>query len=222
MLVQTGSDNIRRVISYASRSLTPVERRYSQIDREGLACLYGLEKFHRYIYGAKTIDLITDHKPLLSIFGNARAKLTARLERFAMRMMTYNFRMVWSCGSTSPIDYCSRHPVPPTKSGDRSTLLTEQYVNFIIDTATPKAISLDSIKRETTNDETLQRVIQIINNGHWHEAAAEPTLRPYYNVRSELCLNAENDIVLFDRPARDSATNCCQPRTPRTRRHRTH
>ena len=52
-----------RVIMYASRSLTEVERRYSQTEREALAIVWASERFHIYLYGIK-FHLVTDHKPL--------------------------------------------------------------------------------------------------------------------------------------------------------------
>ena len=38
-------------IAYASRSLSDTETRYAQIEREMLAMVFGLEKFHHYVYG---------------------------------------------------------------------------------------------------------------------------------------------------------------------------
>ena len=46
--VQEGQE---RVIAYASRALTEVERRYSQTEREALGLLWGCETFHMYLYG---------------------------------------------------------------------------------------------------------------------------------------------------------------------------
>ena len=53
-------------VTYASRALTQAEQRYSQIEKELLAQVFGLEHNHQYVYGRKVI-LYTDHKPLVSI-----------------------------------------------------------------------------------------------------------------------------------------------------------
>ena len=61
ILVQTG-----KVISKASHTLSDVESRYSQTEREMLAVVWGVEHFHLYVYGPR-FQIITDHKPLLGI-----------------------------------------------------------------------------------------------------------------------------------------------------------
>ena len=40
-------------IAYVSRSLTAIEQRYSQIEREALAIVFGCEHFHMYLIGCK-------------------------------------------------------------------------------------------------------------------------------------------------------------------------
>ena len=63
-VTQEGHD---RPIAFASRTLNPAERGYSQIDKEALALVWGIRRFHQYLYGHRFI-LITDHQPLASIF----------------------------------------------------------------------------------------------------------------------------------------------------------
>ena len=57
-------------ISFASKSLTDVEQRYANIERELLAVVYGCERFHTYIYGKKVV-VESDHKPLEMIICKA-------------------------------------------------------------------------------------------------------------------------------------------------------
>lgn len=60
-------DGTERPIQFASQTLTPTQQRYSQIDREAYAIIYGVRKFYQYLYGRKFI-LVTDNKPIAQIF----------------------------------------------------------------------------------------------------------------------------------------------------------
>ena len=42
-------DGQMQPITFASRSLTPAEKKYSQLDKEGLAIVFGVTKFHQYL-----------------------------------------------------------------------------------------------------------------------------------------------------------------------------
>lgn len=43
-------DGTERPVVMASRSLSPAEKNYSQIDREALALTFAAKKFHQYVY----------------------------------------------------------------------------------------------------------------------------------------------------------------------------
>ena len=47
-------------IAYVSCTKTKAEQNYSQIEKEGIACIYGVKHFHSYLFG-HFFDLITDH-----------------------------------------------------------------------------------------------------------------------------------------------------------------
>lgn len=64
VLLQTQADGTKKPVAYASRSLTPTERRYSQIECEALGCVWAVEHFRAYLWGG-TFTLQTDHRPLI-------------------------------------------------------------------------------------------------------------------------------------------------------------
>ena len=68
-----------RVVAYASRSLTDVERRYSQTEKNALALVWGCERFHMFLYGVE-FTLLTDHKPFEVIY-STNSRNSARIER---------------------------------------------------------------------------------------------------------------------------------------------
>ena len=73
LMQNTPGQEDRRVVAYASRSLTDIERRYSQTEREALAIVWAVERLHLYLHSGH-FKLITDCKPVQLIFGNPRSK----------------------------------------------------------------------------------------------------------------------------------------------------
>ena len=59
-------------VGFASRSLTLTERKYSQLDKEALAIIFAVKKYHQFSYG-RQFALKMDHKPLVHIFSEKKA-----------------------------------------------------------------------------------------------------------------------------------------------------
>jgi hypothetical protein len=112
------SDGSVKAIAHASCSPKPAEQDYSQVEKEGLALIFAVKKFHKYIYG-RHFTLLTD-RLLLSIFGNRRVipvHSANPLQRWAATLLGYDFTI----GNRKPMDFgqadaisrhISSHPAP--------------------------------------------------------------------------------------------------------------
>ena len=77
-------------IYYASRALTSAEKNYQNLEREAQAAVWGMEKFHYFLYGRKFI-LQTDQKALVSIFRKHMIDVSPRIQRITIRAWQYEF-----------------------------------------------------------------------------------------------------------------------------------
>ena len=87
------SDGNERPIAFASRTLTKTEQKYAQIDKEALSIIWGVKKFHMYLFG-RSFTLYTDHQPLTSIFHLRKSipvVTAARLQRYALFLAGYDY-----------------------------------------------------------------------------------------------------------------------------------
>lgn len=98
--------NEPRIISYASRSLTSPEMNYAQTEKEALALVWAVERFHYFLFG-RYFELITDHRALETLFG-PKSKPCARIERWVIRLMSYKFKVIFKPGKTIIADPLSR------------------------------------------------------------------------------------------------------------------
>jgi len=84
-------------IAYASRTLSSSERNYAQLEKEVLSLVFGIQKFHSFLYGRK-FTLYTDHKPLTIIL-NPKIQIpplsAARLQRWELLLSAYNYKIIY-------------------------------------------------------------------------------------------------------------------------------
>ena len=183
-----------KVIQFGSRALTPVEQRYSQTEREALAITWACEHFHIFIFGAP-FTVYTDHKPLTAIFNSTRSQLSARIERWVLRMQPYEMNVVYRPGHDNPADYLSRHPVT-IKPSSREEKVAEEYLNYVVETSTPKAMTAELVATETAQDATIQAVIKALITNNWYtDEGDKSTFHALFSCRSELSVH-DSGILL--------------------------
>ncbi|KAF2900761.1 hypothetical protein ILUMI_05426, partial [Ignelater luminosus] len=107
--------------------LSSAEKNYAQIEREALAIVFGLKKYHNYLFGRR-LELVTDHSPLTIIFGkkkNVSVTAAVRLQRWAILLSAYDYQIVYKKGADIPnADALSRLPLPDD---------TELELKYILD-----------------------------------------------------------------------------------------
>jgi len=104
-LIQEG-----KVIAYASKSLTDAETRYANNERELLACVFGAEKFHTYVFGAPFV-IESDHQSLEMITKKSLSAAPARLQRMLLRLQRYDYTIRYRPGKEMVLaDSLSRLP----------------------------------------------------------------------------------------------------------------
>ena len=114
VLAHRGSNREELPIGFVSRTLTVAEKNYSQIEKEALPCIFGIIKFHTYLYSHK-FTLVTDHKPLLSLLKEHKAipqQASGRIQRWALTLVAYQY-MIAFCPTAahSNADAISRLPI---------------------------------------------------------------------------------------------------------------
>lgn len=106
-----------RPIAFASRSLSKSEQNYAQIDKEALALIFGVQKFHAYIFGRK-FTLVTDHQPFTTILGPKKgipSVAAAQLQRWAILLSAYTYNIEFrNTAAHGNADALSRLPLPKT------------------------------------------------------------------------------------------------------------
>ena len=168
--------------------MSPVERRYSQIERESLGIYFAIERFKTFLYGMK-FKVITDHKPLVTLFSNS-ANPPPRIARWVMRLMPYDFTVQYQAGIHNSADFLSRsNPLPTVASHN----IAEEYIHFITANSLPVAITLADIQAGIQADSNLSTLRTQLQSDSF------PTTGPYARFQaSRHNFSIYNDIVLFN------------------------
>lgn len=174
-----------KIVAMASRALNDTEKRYSNIERECLAVVFGLEKFEYYLYGREVI-VETDHSPLEQIFKKNIAEAPARLQRLLLRCLKFDVKVQYKPGKSIPV------------AGALSRVcITEQPVQHEVHFITSKSspIDMEAVKEASMQDTTMNRLKDVIFKG-WPNFRKQcpQELWDYWTFRCDLVI--EDGLIL--------------------------
>ena len=180
-------------VEYASRTMSSIQQKYAQIEKEMLAIQFGLTRFHQYVYGQDVI-VETDHKPLLGILKKPLAEVSPRLQRMRLRCLKYNYTLEHHSGKEMVLaDSLSRMPsTTPYTDYDE---LTEEQIDSVTEQIIPTPLGRERCTEATRQDPTMQALITYIHTGWPPTRRSVPgPIKPYWNVRHDL--TEKDGIVL--------------------------
>lgn len=157
-------------VAFFSRTLAPSERKYSQVDKEVLALVAGVKRFHDYLYG-RPFSLETDHKPLLGLLsGDKQAPqvLSPRFTRWLVFLLAYSYTLNYVPGKhLAHADALSRCPVP--------TLLCDPAPasEVLLIDSSPFVLTAADIAKASARDSEISKIIDWVLRG-WPTGTVGP------------------------------------------------
>ena len=149
---------------FASWALTGAEKNYQNLERECLATIWGMDKFHYFLYGKK-FTLKTDQKPLVSIYKKHMVEISPRIQRLTVRSFPYQpFDVQHRRGKEIPLaDALSR--VTPTPVEEDGIQLPIVAVNLITSNIPVSSSEIDLFHGESAKDPVLNLLRHYIHMG---------------------------------------------------------
>ncbi|KAJ8385580.1 hypothetical protein AAFF_G00184420 [Aldrovandia affinis] len=179
-------------ICFASRALTSTERNYAQIDKEALAVIFAVKKYHQYISGRHFV-VFTDHKPLLGLLHHSKpmpAVLSPGMLRWSVLLGAYDYELSYRPGKQlANADALSRLPLPTTVTE------TPPPLEVLLLEMVPEApLHATRIAAITLKDPVLSHVLRWVLHG-WPTDVPDGSFKPFISRRHEL--SAHKNCLLW-------------------------
>ncbi|KAJ8356711.1 hypothetical protein SKAU_G00195050 [Synaphobranchus kaupii] len=192
VFTQIHPNHTERTVAFASRTLTPAERKYSTVEKEALGCVWAVEKWRTYLWGRR-FTLRTDYQALTTLLttkGLGRAGM--RIARWSVRLLCFDYDVIYRPGAQNftadclprlPLPACSEPPVD-----------VEPEFVAMLSTAL-SALPVSEFEAACADCPELSALRSQINKG-WPPSvkAVSSELTPYYRLRNELSVK---DTLVF-------------------------
>lgn len=178
-----------KIVAFASKTLTETQSRYSNIEREMLAIVFGIQRFHVFLYG-RPFTVVSDHKPLSTITAKPINSAPLRLQRMLLQIQGYNYKVTYRPGPEMIlVDALSRLPNQENdKEIDLETCINSvQIVKIALINFSDNRQS--DLVNESSRDPILNQVKEYVYHGWPNKITELPNdIRPYFSFRDELAL----------------------------------
>ena len=188
-----------KVTLAGSRFLSDTESRYAAVEGEALAIAWGLEQSRYFTQGCNDLLVVTDHKPLVKLFGDRTLDeiTNTRLFRLKQRALPWYFRIAYLPGKTnSAADATSRHPCPsPLTISMMSLEDTSEHLTMAAisrETTELTSISWHTLSEETRLCPILSQLLHAIEQGFQGEYDQISTYMRYKDS-----LYSHNGVVMY-------------------------
>ena len=191
-----------QVTLFTSRYLTETEARYSPVEGEALAVVYGLEKTKHFILGIENLMIAVDHKPLIGLFTNRNLEdiSNPRLRNLKEKTLQYRFTMTHVDGVRNKVADClSRHPSDPAEHMeliDDPTTHTAQALHDQRTTSTSTALTIEMVANHTTADPAMKKLLNMAEEGFPNDVKEMPEeIRAYHKYRDNI--SSKDGVVTY-------------------------
>ena len=189
-------------VAFASKALNSAQSNYPNTDREMLAVVFGINRFHTYLY-VRPFRVITDHKPLEIISKKPLLRAPPRLQRMLQKIQGYDFTIEYRQRKTITLaNTLSRLPNPKDKGAleldfrvDGIEMTTAEVHRCDIDLVNFSQRKRHQLRDQTARDPTMNALMETIIQG-WPDSIKDlPTdVRVFWSFRDEL---AVEDGIIF-------------------------
>lgn len=190
-------DGVEMPICFASRKLTQCEQRYSTGEREALACVWAVEKFHTYLWGRR-FKLRTDHRALTTLLSTSgTGHRPMRIARWGARLLHYNYDIEYKPGADNKVaDALSRLPLDIDQAAYDIEVDIETEISAVCQLVLDDTgITRNELVQAIEQDESIQKVAEYVRTG-WpvNRKQVDPLASPFHMVHNELTYH---DGILF-------------------------
>ena len=156
--------------------------------------IFQMIKYRLFTYGC-TVYVITDHKPLVSLFKKSLVDASPHLTHMLMQLLDYTLNVQYQPGDKKHLSDALSHLSSHYKATGKTIKILDVSIHAIEELTGFNSISVEKLHHHTSIDSALQLLIDHINNGFPESSNKCPDcIKPYFSFRDEL--STCNGLVL--------------------------